>query len=71
MFIKLNSLFKLIDKIFLSENSKIILIAAVVLFIPTIVGRFDLIMAEINNKLWIFKLINYLQKNVKGKHDLN
>ena len=64
MFIKLNSLFKLIDKIFLSENSKIILIAAVVLFIPTIVGRFDLIMAEINNKLWIFKLINYLQKNV-------
>lgn len=71
MFIKFDSLFKLIDNIFLPDNGEIILIGAVILFIPTIVDRFELIMAEINNKLWIFKSIYYSQENVKRKHGLN
>ena len=62
--------FSLIDNIFLPKNFKIFSFYCILISIITTSIRFDLLIAEWNRNIFVFKIFYYIQENIKSKHEL-
>ena len=68
--ITFDPMFQLIDNEFLPKNVKPIIILVIVALISATIARFDFLMAEWNGTISVFRVVYYLQEDIKSKHGL-
>ena len=68
--ITFDSMYQLIDNEFFPKNTKPVIILLNVLLICANASRFDLLMAEWNGKISVWRIMYYLQEDIKSKHGL-
>ena len=70
LIIYFDSLYNSIDNEYLPKDTKILLVASLVLIFNAIICRLDIIIDEWKNHLSFFKFFRYLQEDLKSKHGL-
>ena len=62
--------FNLIDNEYLPKNFRKLILGGILLLIITISFRFDLLLAEWNGNIFVFKMFYCLEQDIKSKHGL-
>ena len=63
-------LFNMIDNEYAPKNFRKFILCLILMLIMTISFRFDLLMAEWNRNILVFKMLYYLREDIKSKHEL-